>query len=121
MENNLRKFREKSLLTPKQLSRLLNISVHTYIAMEQDKCSISTETIIMISKIYKIPSRFLFENLEKNEQEIDQAMEVFAKLEENDRFILAMKNLTNDEVGKSIYRQIRKVKMQIYDEINKDK
>ena len=118
MENNLRKFMEKSLLTPKQLSRLLNISVHTYIAMEQDKCSISTETIIMISKIYKIPSRFLFENLEKNEQEIDHAMEVFAKLEENDRFLLAMKNLTNEEVGKSIYRQIRRVKMQIYDEIN---
>ena len=119
MKTNLKEFREKSLLTAKQLSILLNVSVHTYIAMEQDKFSLSPEIIIMIAKIYQMPTHFLFEDSILNQEEIDAIMINFSKLpNEEKRFQLAVKNLTGGVVEKSLHRQIRKLKNQIHDEIN---
>lgn len=55
MKNNLKIFRELSGITKKELATLLNVTVHTYTAFEQEKMSIPAVIEIMISKIYMIP------------------------------------------------------------------
>lgn len=118
MSNNLELFREKFGLTAKQLSILLNVTVHTYKAMEQNKVSLSPEIIIMLSKIYEVPTHFLFEDMNVNISKINLASEQFVGLDEDCKFSKAFKNLTGECIGKSMYRQIRIAKAQISDNIN---
>lgn len=117
MENNLKEFREMSRLTPKQLSILLNISVYTYLAIEQNKFTLSEELIIMISRIYHIPVDFIFKTTEYDITQIEAELSGFAVLDDEGRFRKAIRNLTGQDVSKSVYRQIRNVKAQICDEL----
>lgn len=113
MSNNLRLLREIAKLTPKELSILLNITVHTYIAIEQEKFSFSPEIILMLSKTYQIPTHFLFESIEINQKEIEAALQKFAMCDEKERFSLALTNLIGDNDGRNIHKKIRKVKESI--------
>ena len=107
--------REKSKLTLKQLSRLLNISVHTYWAMEQGKILFRTEIIEMLSKIYQV--RLFDSNL--NQDAVLEIVEMnFASLDEKERFFHAMENLTGEGSYKSSYRKVENVKNDILLKLN---
>ena len=117
MSNNLQELRRISKLTPKELSVLLNITVHTYIAMEQEKFSFSAEIIVMLAKIYGIPTHFIFEDISINRKEIESALQKFSECEENERFSLALTSLIGENDGTHVYKKIRKVKSEILREI----
>ena len=117
MSNNLSELRRISMLTPKELSVLLNITVHTYIAMEQEKISFSAEIILMLAKIYGIPTHYLFEDISVNRKEIEKILRKFSECNENERFSLALTNLIGENDGTHIYKKIRKMKSEIIRQI----
>ena len=117
MSNNLPELRRISKLTPKELSILLNITVHTYIALEQEKVSFSAEIVVMLAKIYKIPTHYLFEDISINWKEIDRALQQFSECDKKDRFSVALTNLIGQNDGTYVHKKIRKVKSEILREI----
>lgn len=113
MSNNLKELREASMLSPKELSILLNVTVHTYIAMEQDKFSVAPEIKVMLSKIYGIPQEYLLDGLSIKCKEVEDALNKLSICSENERFSLALTNLIGKIEDKHISKKIRKLKINI--------
>lgn len=110
----IQKCREQSNLTPKQLSRLLNITVHTYHAMEQGKISFRPDIIEMLSRIYQVQ---ITDSGENQDGELKRIGEAFGTLSEEDRFFKAMENLTGTGSYQPSYRKVAKVKQNIWDKL----
>ena len=118
MENNLRYFRETTNISVIELAKLLNISVHTYRAIENNKITVPGELIIMIGKIYKIATYQIFENNIQRDYSLAKQLYQWSMLEKGERFALAFFNLTGEAISCQPYKQIRKVKNEIAQMIN---
>ena len=53
--NNLKLLRMQSGLQAKELAKLLNVTVHTYTAFEQNRMTIPEISVVMLGKIYSLP------------------------------------------------------------------
>lgn len=106
-----RECRETAQLSLKQMSRLLNISAHTYWAMEQGKIKIPQEILAMLFKIYLIPHEL---KLDKKII-LEKIGTFFSSSNESERFYCAMKNLCGEGSYQADYRKIKKIKDEILD------
>jgi DNA-binding XRE family transcriptional regulator len=109
------------MLTPKELSVLLNITVHTYIAIEQEKFSLSEEIVVMLAKIYQIPTHLVCENNAFSQKEVVSSLAKFALCDGKERFRLALTNLIGETNDTHVIFKIRKAKKQIIEEITSTK
>lgn len=110
MANNLLLLRQYSKATPKQLSRLLNISVHTYYYYEKGRMDIPYEIIMLLSLIYRIPAEYVSQDgLEANEDVLD-AVRVLAQLDDPERYKRMICNLMQSNQSTITYRQVRQIK-----------
>ena len=121
MASNLLFIREQLQITKKFISRLLNVSVYTYIGYEKDRLIIPTEILIMLSEIYRIPVDDLLccqENISQQSLTvINQAKQLSTEKKEQ----LLIKNLTGNSESKFSYRDIAAVKAAILKEIKSEK
>ena len=85
--NNLRYFREISGVTFKQLSKLLNVTVHTYIGFEQEKITIPLEIVVMLSKIYDISADEIFVPTEELKKSTEDTVCKYSNLDDEQRFM----------------------------------
>lgn len=114
MNNTLKDLRTVTLLSCKQLSELLDVSVHTYKAMENGTFSISPEIICMLSKIYQLPL-VCFENYAvESETVLSSLRERFGCLDVDERYELALHNLVGNCNKKQIRKKIRNIKKEFY-------
>lgn len=117
MVSNLLFIREELQITKKFISRLLNISVYTYIGYETGRLIIPTEISIMLSKIYNIPTGDLLCCIQKITPQSLNTIKQIKKLGETEKEQLLIKNLTGNSDGKLSYRDITAVKSKIIEEI----
>ena len=108
MKNNLELFRTESGLTPKQLSLLLNMSVHTYNAIERDRLPLSLEIGEMLAIIYSV-SRDKLMSDDLTESGLNGSRE-FAHLDESQKFDAALYALIGSSDKKCLYRKLEKRK-----------
>lgn len=113
MANNLRYLRELTNISGTELAKLLNISAHTYYAIENDKISFPEEIIIMISKIYQVSTAELFSCDLQNDIDLFRKLVEWAEMNREVRYAKAFQNLTGEEMSKHPYKQIRKSKSKI--------
>lgn len=115
--NNLKFFRDLSGITPKQFSKLLNTSAHSYIGMEQEKIKIPAELVIMIAKLYSIdPSDIFKPHSELSDKTLEKVRE-YSSMDENERFVALCSNLTEGQLTRVTYRDVRKLKDEILESI----
>ena len=118
MHRLVQRCRERSNLTPKQLSKLLNISTHTYWAMEQGKITFRPEILEMLARIYGI--QWPVSDISQ-EVILNSIATEFGMLNEDERFLQAMKNLTGEDNRKLSFRKIERVKNEILLKLNEDR
>lgn len=118
MHRLVQRCRERSNLTSKQLSKLLNISTHTYWAMEQGKITFRPEILEMLARIYGIqwPDSDISQEVILNSIATE-----FGMLNEDERFLQAMKNLTGEDNRKLSFRKIERVKNDILLKLNENR
>ena len=111
MKNNLELFRTESGLTPKQLSLLLNMSVHTYNAIERDRLPLPMEIGEMLAIIYSVSrDKLLSANL--SDSDLNGAHKL-APLDESQKFDAALYALTGSKDKKYLYRKLEKRKCEL--------
>jgi DNA-binding XRE family transcriptional regulator len=111
MKNNLKLFRTESGLTPKQLSLLLNMSVHTYNAIERDRIPLPFEIGEMLSGIYLVSSdKLMSDTVTANDL---SGAHKLAALDESEKFDLALYTLTGSRDMRCLYRKINAKKQSI--------
>lgn len=111
MKNNLELFRTESGLTPKQLSLLLNMSVHTYNAIERDRLPLPMEIGEMLAIIYSVSrDKLLSANL--SDSDLNGAHKL-TPLDESQKFDAALYALTGSKDKKCLYRKLEKIKANI--------
>ena len=108
--NNLRYFREISGATPKQLARLISVTVHTYIAFEQERMTISKDVARMIAKIYGIDEDQIFCEQSAVRSDVQNKLKTLSELEENSLLEALIGNLTDGKSKNLTDREIRKIK-----------
>ncbi len=113
----IRRLRILYLLSPKQLALLLNISVHTYKAIEDGLFSVSPEIVIMLSQIYRIPLEYF--KMDSSEDIVNQIYisNDYKTMDEQERFLAVSNNLVGVGAEKDLTRKIRNKKRQILLEI----
>lgn len=111
--NNLKYFRELAGVPPKHLSKLLNVTVHTYIGYEQQKITIPDEIFLMIAKIYSIDSNEIFVPQENVTDSVRETLSYYSTLDEKARLELLCSNLTDGSKTALTYRDVRKAKNEI--------
>lgn len=120
--NNLKYFREISGVTSKQLSKLLNVTVHTYIGFEQEKITIPLEIVVMLSKIYDISADEIFVPKEELKKATEDTVCNYSTLDDEQRFKVLCSNLTGGEKNDVTYRDVRRIKNTIINShMNEDK
>lgn len=109
---NLSKIREISGISPKVMSKLLNVTVYTYNAFEKGNMTPSPEIIKMISMIYEVDEALLTDDSLQLDQETENRLMAISALPENERYIhLYSHILEKGQVPN--YRNIKRVKERI--------
>jgi transcriptional regulator with XRE-family HTH domain len=121
MENNLKVIREKFLLSRKQIANLLQITAHTYAAIEQGILTPTPEILEILSRIYGIPKSIFYEKSENYSSVLRNYVVLFEQLNEDERYEKAFKNLVGEAPGKTPYKQIFKARQQILKEMKTGK
>lgn len=107
--NNLKELRMISNVSPKMLSRLLNVTVYTYLAYEQEKMNIPPELVKMISMIYDISEEIILSPLFEIDTSSIKELTNIASMSEEERFKVLCHRIINDNCNPS-YRDIKKIK-----------
>ena len=115
--NNLAYFRELSGVTKKDISTVLKISAHTYMAYEQERKSLDAVTVCMLSKLYNIKLQEIF--VPETELSDDTVIKVskYKDMDSQTRLIELYKALSDGKLTTATYRDIRKIKEKIADQI----
>lgn len=110
MANHMFLFRQCSQATAKQLSRLLNISVHTYYYYEKGRMDVPHEIVMLLSLIYKVPAEYILcDNLAADDDVLGPARHL-AQLDEAERYKTMISHLTQSNQDKITYRLVRQIK-----------
>lgn len=111
--NNLNNFRKTSGIEAKQLARLLNVTVHTYLGFEQEKMEMPLEIQIMLSIIYCVDRNELFCEESFIRSDSVKRIQALSHYDKTTLFVLLSKRLLGNEHISVNYRTINKVKSQI--------
>lgn len=118
MKNNLRLFRDAAGLQMSDISKLLNIRVDRYRQYEKGNMLMPNAILIMVSQIYNIPICFLFCNSSDIDDNTIEYLNGISKLDNSDKILVLIKNLTGAELTKLSYHQIAKIINGIEDMLN---
>lgn len=118
MKNNLRLFRDATGLQMSDISKLLNIRVDRYRQYEKGNMLMPNAILIMVSQIYNIPICFLFCNSSDIDDNTIEYLNGISKLDNSDKILVLIKNLTGAELTKLSYHQIAKIINGIEDMLN---
>jgi transcriptional regulator with XRE-family HTH domain len=113
----IKRLRVLYLLSPKQLALLLNVSVHTYKAIEDGLFSVSPEIVVMLSQIYRIPLDYFKMDSPKDALNQIEISNDYKSMGEQERFLAISYNLVGVGTEKDLNRRIRNKKRQILLEI----
>jgi len=115
--NNLVFLREVSGITRHEISSVLKISVHTYTAYEQGRKSLDDVTVYMLAKLYNIKPKDIF--IPETELSDDTVIKVskYKTMDSETRIMELYKTLSDGELTKATYRDIRKIKEKIAEKI----
>lgn len=108
--NNLKYLRELSGTTPNQLAKLLNISVHSYKALEQGRLTLSKIHVLMLGKIFSIDHNIFLVPIEKIDEPTINKIHSLSSMSEEQRYEILCGNLTDGKCLKVTYRDVRKAK-----------
>lgn len=111
--NNLFFFRSIAKIKSKQLAKLLNVTVHTYIGFEQERMCIPIEIQAMLSRIYGIDKMDLFCKQTLLKSETIEAVKKLSELEECELMNVIKLRLFNNRDMDINYRTIKKIKKEI--------
>lgn len=111
IKNNLELFRTEAGMTPKQLSLLLNMSVHTYNAIERNRIPMPPEIGIMLAIIYSVTREKLTADT-ITLTDLNGAHQLIG-LDACERFEVALYALTGSKDRKNLYRRIKETKFNI--------
>lgn len=111
--NNLFFFRSIAKIKSKQLAKLLNVTVHTYIGFEQERMCIPIEIQAMLSRIYGIDKMDLFCKQTILKSETIEAVKKLSELEECELMNVIKLRLFNNRDMDINYRTIKKIKKEI--------
>ena len=115
--NNLKYFRELADVTPKQLSKLLNVTVHTYIGFEQEKNTIPAEILLMLGKVYSIdPTEISIPQNELNTK-TKTVISGYSTLTEDKKIEVFCYNLTGKRKNNLTFCDIKRIKQEITKEL----
>lgn len=114
--DNLIKIRKFANVSPKMLSKLLNVTVHTYVAYEQGKMTPPPEIIKMIAMLYNIDEAVISNSYV--DESLIARLDELAQMNNEDKYkLLSFRILGNDSVPN--YRSIRTVKDNIKESLRK--
>lgn len=118
MCTNLLYMRQKSNSTKKIIAKLLNVSVYTYTGYETDRLIIPNEVLVMLAKIYNIPISDLFCKEEAISDTTINKLHLLSSISEAQRVQQLTENLTGNSHTNISYREIKKIKNSIINNIN---
>ncbi len=113
--NVLHEIRELTKTPPKMLSKLLSITVHSYIACEQGRMTIPAETLEMLSKMYCLDTAVIAGTKPLN-FDAKQRLKNLEKLAEEEKLLLYATRILGKGVpatGKNIRAQKEKILLNI--------
>lgn len=113
--NNLKYLRELSGITPKELAKLLNISVHTYKSIEQGRLPITKLYLQMLGKIFSIDLNSFLVSIDEIDEPTINKMVSFSAMNEEERYAVLCNNLTDGKCSNVTYRDVRKAKEKLDD------
>lgn len=111
--NNLNYFRKESGIEARQIARLLNVTVHTYLGFEQEKMSIPPEIEIMLALIYCVDRAELFCEESLIRKDAVKRVQTLSNYDKNALFELLSTRLLGGCHTTVNYRTISKVKNEI--------
>ena len=100
--------RKKADIPPVFFSKLLNITVYTYIAYEQGKMVPPPEIIKMLSLMYNISESVFYES-DSADDNLSEALKEMSKLSRDEKFKLLSFRVLGSNC-KPTYKNIKKVK-----------
>lgn len=117
--NNLRFLRELTGVTAKELSSLLNITVHTYYGLEKNQRDISLVYETMFMRIYRIPKKEIYcpENVISAETLI--RLKELSGMDADRRYSSIVYNLCGQKNIKMTYAVVAKIKQEIEQQIKR--
>lgn len=117
MNNNLEELRVQSGLSAKELAKLLNVTVHTYIAFEQDRMTVPEIAKVMLGKIYLLPSNAMIDKPLKLEYR--QKVSELKNVPKEERWEIVVSRLFGKIVHVS-YRCVRALKEEMFQQLNEN-
>lgn len=115
--NNLKALRTMANVSPKILSKLLNTTVYTYLAYEQEKMMIPPELVKMISILYDIKEELIIDTAFQIDISSVQQLTMLSTMSEEEKYrVLSYRLLKNHCMP--TYRDIKKIKDSIKESLN---
>ena len=111
--NNLHYFRTESGIDVKLLAKLLNVTVHTYLAFEQEKMHLPYEIKIMLSMIYEVDENDFFCESSDLTNDTKQKVQKLSQLKDENLIKVLKERLFENPNVDINYRTVNKVKKEI--------
>ncbi len=118
MEENLLEIRERANVKRKTVSKLLNISVCTYLRYENHKWEIPAEIASMFCKMFHISQNELYGSSKTFSLNTVEQLGYIRGLSEREQELYFMENLVDEPVHRLSYVRIEAVKKQIQKDCN---
>ena len=118
--NNLKLIRTSAGVSRKTISRLLNVSVHTYAGFETGRMTLPREIEIMLSNIFMIEVDDLEIDADLLIEKYSSSLFYLSNLSEDEKKKLMIKNLFGRE-EKATYHTIRLLKNKIREDLKESK
>lgn len=110
--DNLIKIRKLSNVSPKMLSKLLNVTVHTYLAFEQEKMVIPKEIIKMLSLVFRADEEIILDSSKQlSDKDTEQLIKI-SSLSDEEKLKYLASGILEENITIN-YRNISNIKRKI--------
>ena len=119
MGNNLRWFRESSGISKKDLSKLLNVTIHTYCSYERDTGVVPRVIFVMLAIMYEAEEYEFYCDFEQISMKTKENLQRLSRMSGEERYQKLSINLLGESVGSATYHWVKIAKQRILDKIEK--
>lgn len=110
--DNLIKIRKLANVSPKILSKLLNVTVHTYIAFEQERMIMPKEILKMLSLVFRIDEETIFDSSKQlSDKDTEQLIKI-SLLSDEEKLKYLASGILEENITIN-YRNISNIKRKI--------
>ena len=117
MGNNLRWFRENSGISKKELSKLLNVTIHTYYSYEMNTDVVPRVIFVMLAIIYETTEEEFYCDFEQISLKTKMNIQSLSRMSSEERYKKLSTNLLGESVGTATYHWVKIAKQRILDKI----